>query len=79
MNSTWLDNKAKAIIVTTLAGVFAPLLAAWNGSSSWHVAIGIAGGVVVANLITYFTPNAKVAPVVVAPVKRAPARRKKVV
>lgn len=52
-----LDLKAKLLILSVLSATGAPLLAAWNGDSSWHVAIGIAAGAIWTGLITYFTPG----------------------
>lgn len=78
MNSLWFDNKAKILIASAVSGTFAPLLLAWNGTSSWHVAIGIAAAADVTAFLGWLVPGYK-APAVVAPVKRAPARRKKVV
>lgn len=75
MNSTWLDNKAKTLIAAAVSGTFFPLLAAWNGTSGWHVAIGIAVTADVVSFLGWLVPGYKAPP---APVRRAPARRKKV-
>lgn len=52
-----LDLKAKLIILSVLTATGAPLLAAWNGTASWHVTIGIVAGSVWTGLIAYFTPG----------------------
>lgn len=76
MNSTWFDNKAKALIAAAVSGTFAPLLLAWNGTSSWHVAIGIAAAADVTAFLGWLIPGGTKVP---TSVKRAPARRKKAV
>lgn len=42
MKTSWFDLKAKALLAAAIAGTFFPLAGAWNGTSSWHVAIGVA-------------------------------------
>lgn len=54
-----LDLKAKLLILSVLTACGAPLAAAWNGSSSWHVAAGICAGSIWTGIITYFTPTGK--------------------
>lgn len=55
---TWFaDNKARVLLAAFVSGTAAPLLLAWNGTSSWHVAIGIAAAADVTSFTTWLVPN----------------------
>lgn len=62
MNSNWFDAKAKILAAAALVGTFTPLLAAWNGTSSWHVAIGIAATADVTAFLGWLVPGYKAPP-----------------
>lgn len=59
MNSSWFDLKAKVLLAAGVAGTFFPLLGAWNGTSSWHVAIGVAAAADVVAFLGWLTPGYK--------------------
>jgi hypothetical protein len=59
MSITWFDAKAKVLATAAVAGTAFPLLGAWNGNTSWHVAIGIAAAADVTAVLGWLTPGYK--------------------
>lgn len=59
MKTNWFDAKAKILAAAAAAGTFFPLLGAWNGTSSWHVAIGIAAAADVTAFLGWLVPGYK--------------------
>lgn len=59
MKTTWWDLKAKTLAAAAVAGTAFPLLGAWNNTTSWHVAIGIAAAADVTAFLGWLVPGYK--------------------
>lgn len=58
MNKSWLilNPKIKAALAALIIGDGASALAAWNGSITWHVALGVIFGSLITTVAGYLTP-----------------------
>lgn len=63
MNASWLvlNPKIKAALVALLIGDGASFLGAWNGTITWHVALGVVFGSLITTVAGYLTPAPPVA------------------
>lgn len=59
MKDWFADTKARILLAAFITGTFGPLLLAWNGTSSWHVAIGVAAAADITSFTTWLVPNSK--------------------
>lgn len=59
MNEQWFDLKAKTLVAAAVAGTAFPLLGAWNGTPSWHVALGVAAAADVTAFLGWLVPGYK--------------------
>jgi hypothetical protein len=67
-----LNPKIRNVIIALIISVGAACLAAWNGQSTWHVAVGAAIAAAITAITGYLTPQAGWAPAPPAPVVTKP-------
>lgn len=78
MDKSWFDNKARMLLASVISFTAGPMLAAWNGQFSWHVAIGLAAGADITAFLTWLIPNGEVVPTIPAgPPPKVAAKGKK--